>query len=78
MDKTESEKTKELIAQIATLDLGPAEPSVLLVDYLKALDKLKIDRKMKTLKDEIKRALLENDIKTADRLTKEFEKLKKT
>ncbi|MFH1336410.1 MAG: DNA primase [Candidatus Zixiibacteriota bacterium] len=77
IDKTENEKTKELIAQIATLDLGPAEPSVLLADYLKALGKLKIDRKMKTLKDEIKEALQENDIKTADRLTKEFEKLKK-
>ena len=77
MDKTDNEKTKELIAQIATIDLGPAEPSVLLADYLKALDKIRIDRKMKTLKDEIKRALQENDIKTADRLTKEFEKLKK-
>jgi DNA primase len=77
MDKTDNEKTKELIAQIATLDLGPAEPSVLLADYLKALDKMKIDRRMKTLKDEIKTALQENDIKTADRLTKEFEKLKK-
>jgi DNA primase len=78
MDKTENEKTKELIAQIATIDLGPAEPTVLLADYMKALDKLKIDRKMKTLKDEIKRALQDNDMKTADRLTKEFEKLKKT
>jgi DNA primase len=77
MDKTDNEKTKELIAQIAIIDLGPAEPAVLLTDYLKALEKLKIDRKMKTLKDEINRALLENDIKTADRLTKEFEKLKK-
>jgi DNA primase len=77
IDKTENEKTKELIAQIATLDLGPAEPSVLIVDYLKALDKLKVDRKMKILKDEIKKALQENDMKTADRLTKEFEKLKK-
>jgi DNA primase len=78
MDKTENEKTKELIAQIATIDLGPVEPTVLLADYMKALDKLKIDRKMKTLKDEIKRALQDNDMKTADRLTKEFEKLKKT
>jgi DNA primase len=78
MDKTENEKTKELIAQIATIDLGPAEPTVLLADYMKALDKLKIDREMKTLKDEIKRALQDNDMKTADRLTKEFEKLKKT
>ena len=77
LDKTESEKTKELIAQIATLDLGPAEPSILLADHLKALNKLKTEKRMKTLKDDIKRALQEGDMVTADRLTKEFEKLKK-
>lgn len=78
MDKTDNEKTKELIAQIATLDLGPAEPSILLTDHLKALNKLKTDKRMKTLKDDIKRALQEGDMEIADRLTKEFEKLKKT
>jgi DNA primase len=78
MDKTDNEKTKELIAQIAALDLGPAEPSILLTDHLKALNKLKTDKRMKTLKDNIKRALQDRDMETANRLTKEFEKLKKT
>jgi DNA primase len=78
MDKTDSEKTKELIAQIATLDLGPAEPSILLADHLKALNKLKSERRTKALKEEIERALQEGDTETADRLTREFERLKKT
>jgi DNA primase len=78
MDKTENEKTKELIAQIATIDLGPADPSVLLSDHLKTLNKLKTETRMKTLKEEIKKALQNGDNETADRLTKEFEKLKKS
>jgi DNA primase len=78
MDKTDNEKTKELIAQIATLDLGPAEPSILLADHLKALNKLKSERRTKALKEEIERALQEGDTETADRLTREFERLKKT
>jgi len=78
LDKTENEKTKELIVQIASIDLGPAELSVQLEDHLVTLNKLKKDKKMKTLKDNIQRALQKGDIETADRLTKEFEKLKKT
>lgn len=78
LDKTENEKTKELIAQIASIDLGPAELSVQLEDHLATLNRLKKNKKMKSLKDDIQRALQKGDIKTADRLTKEFEKLKKT
>ncbi len=77
LDKTENEKTKELIAQIASIDLGPAELSVQLEDHLATLNRLKKNRKMKALKDDIQRALQKGDIETADRLTKEFEKLKK-
>jgi len=77
IDKTENEKIRELIVQIASIDLGPAEPSLLLSDHLKALKKIKIE-KMKTLKkEEISKALQLGDSKTADELTKEFEKLKK-
>ncbi|KPL01064.1 MAG: hypothetical protein AMJ91_01855 [candidate division Zixibacteria bacterium SM23_73_3] len=78
LDKTENEKTKELITQIASIDLGPAELSVQLTDHLTTLNKLKKNRSMKALKDYIQRALQEGDKETADRLTKEFEKLKKT
>ncbi|MGB8657022.1 MAG: DNA primase [Candidatus Zixiibacteriota bacterium] len=77
LDKTENEKTKELIAQIASIDLGPAEPSVLLADHLMALDRMKLERRKKALKDQIQRALQEGDRETADRLTKEFQVLKK-
>lgn len=78
LDKTENEKTKELIVQIASIDLGPAELSVQMADHLATLNKLKKNRKMKALKDDIQSALQKEDIETADRLTKEFEKLKKT
>ena len=77
LDKIEDEKTRELVAQIATIDLGPADPSVLLADHLKALDKLRKESRIKTLKSEIQKALQDGDRSTADRLTKEFERLKK-
>jgi len=78
LDKTENKKTKELIAQIASIDLGPAELAVQLTDHLTVLNKLKKNKKMQALKDDIQKALQKGDIQTADRLTKEFEKLKKT
>ncbi len=78
LDKAEKEKTKDLILQIAGMDLGPAEFSVQLTDHLIALNRLKKNRKITSLKDDIQRALQEGDIQTANRLTKEFEKLKKT
>ncbi len=78
LDKTESEKTKELIVKISSIDLGSAELSVQMADHLATLNKLKKNRKMKALKDDIQRALQNRDIETANRLTREFEKLKKT
>lgn len=78
LDKTKEEKTRELIVQIASIDLGSAELSIQLEDHLAALDKLAKNRKMKTLKDDIQKALQQGDTQTADRLTKEFERLKKT
>ncbi len=77
LDKIEDEKTRELVAQIATIDIGPADTSILLSDHLKALDKLRKESKIKTLKSEIQKALQDEDRSTADRLTKEFERLKK-
>ena len=78
LDKTENEKAKELIAQIASIDLGSAELSIQLEDHLATLNKLKKNRKMKALKDDIQSALQRGDIEIADRLTKEFERLKRT
>jgi DNA primase len=77
LDKAEEESIKEIIIQIASKDLGTAELSVQLNDYLTALNKFRMSRRMEDLKNEIHKALQEGDLKTADRLTKEFEKLKK-
>ena len=78
LDKTENEKTKDLILKISGIDLGPAEFSVQLDDHLIALARLKKNRQITALKDDIQTALNRGDTQTADRLTKEFEKLKKT
>lgn len=77
LDKTRSEETRELIIRIASIDLGSAELSVQLEDHLAALSKFKKNARMKSLKDDIEKALQQGDKPTADRLTKEFEKLKK-
>ena len=78
MDKAESERAKELIVQIASRDLGLAELAVQLTDHLASLAKLKMNTRMMTLKQDIQRALQNGDTQTADRFTKEFEKLKKS
>lgn len=78
LDKTENEKTKDLILKISGIDLGPAEFSVQLDDHLIALARLKKNRQITALKGEIQTALQKGDTKAANRLTKEFEKLKKT
>ncbi len=78
MDKAQSERAKELIVQIASIDLGAAELSVQLNDHLTTLGRLKKNSQMMKLKEGIQSALQSGDGKTADRLTKEFEKLKKS
>jgi DNA primase len=77
LDRKVSESTRELILHLAGMDLGSAELSVQLEDHLAALDRFKRNRQMKSLKDDIHKALQNGDKKTADRLTKEFEKLKR-
>jgi DNA primase len=78
LDKTENEKTKQTLSRIAAMDLGTAELSIQLADHLKTLNKLKKDKKIKTLKESIKKALQNGDTEKANLLTKEFERLKKT
>jgi DNA primase len=79
MDREVGESTTELILDLAKLDLGPAELSIQLEDYLAKLDTFKEGRRRKSLKDEIAKAEQKGDKPTADRLTRElFKKQKKT
>jgi DNA primase len=78
LDQTGDETTKQILSRIAAMDLGTAELSIQLADYLKALNNLKKDKKIKTLKEAIKKALQNGETEKADTLTKEFERLKKT
>ncbi len=75
MDKTENERTKELIAQIATLDLGPADLSILLTDYLKALNRFKTENRRKELKEKMKKAIQEGNKEVENRLTREIQEI---
>ncbi len=77
LDRTQKQGTKELILQVASIDLGPAELSLQLQDYLSTLERLRKNRRMKELKEGIQQALERGDKRSADRLTKEFQKLKK-
>ncbi|MFQ6002548.1 MAG: hypothetical protein ACE5KJ_02250, partial [Candidatus Zixiibacteriota bacterium] len=77
LDKTENETTKQTLSRIAAMDLGTAELSIQLADHLKTLNNLKKDRKIKTLKESIKKALQEGETEKANLLTKEFERLKR-
>jgi DNA primase len=78
LDKTENEKAKDEILRIAAIDLGPAEFSLQLEDHLTTLANLKKNRKIMALKEDVQTALQKGDVQTADRLTKEFERLKRT
>ncbi|MCJ7496561.1 MAG: DNA primase [candidate division Zixibacteria bacterium] len=77
IDKTENQKVKELISQIATLDLGMAEPQLLLEDYIKRIELTKKNNQIKKLKDEIKNAWNKGDKKKAEELTVEIHNLMK-
>jgi DNA primase len=78
LDKIENEGTKLILSRIAAMDLGTAELSIQLADHLKTLSNLKRDKKIKMLKEAIKKALQNGETEEADLLTKEFERLKKT
>lgn len=78
LDKTDNETTKQTLSHIAAMDLGTAELSIQLADHLKTLNNLEKDRKIKKLKESIKKALQNGETEQANLLTKEFERLKKT
>ncbi len=77
IDKTKNQKVKELISQIAALDLGMAEPQLLLEDYIKRIELSKKTNQIKRLKEEIKNAWNKGDKKKAEELTVELHKLMK-
>ena len=77
LDKTENEKTKQTLSRLAALDLGTAELAIQLDDHLMALNNLKKDKQIKALKESIKKALQDGETEKANRLTKEFERLKR-
>jgi hypothetical protein len=77
LDKIENERTKLILSRIAAMDLGTAELSIQLADHLKTLNNLKKDKKIKLLKESIKRAEQQGDMETVNRLLKEHQKLKK-
>jgi DNA primase len=77
LDKTKNEGTNQILSRIAAMDLGTAELSIQLADHLKTLNNLKKDKKIKMLKESIKRAEQQGDMETVNRLLKEHQKLKK-
>jgi DNA primase len=77
IDKTENQKVKELISQIATLDLGMAEPQLLLEDYIKRIELSKKTNQIKRLKEEIKNAWNKGEKERAEKLTVELYNLMK-
>jgi DNA primase len=78
LDKTKNEGTKLILSRIAAMDLGTAELSIQLADHLRTLNNLKKDKKIKMLKESIKRAEQQGDMETVNRLLKEHQKLKKS
>jgi DNA primase len=78
LDHLDDERIKQIISRIAAMDLGTAELSIQLSDHLKKLNNLKKDKRKEEIKELIKKALQNGDKEKADRLTKEFERLKKT
>ena len=68
---------KRIPFRIAASDLGTAELSIQLDDHLMALNNLKKDKQIKALKESIKKALQDGETEKANRLTKEFERLKR-
>jgi len=69
IDKTENQKVKEQISQIAALDLGMAEPQLLLEDYLKKIKLTKKSNQIRKLKEEIKIAWNKGEKERAEVLT---------
>ncbi len=75
IDRVEDQKLKALITEIATLDLGKAEPELMLEDYLRKLELTRKSVQMKNLKEEIKTAWNKGDKEKAEELTVKLQNL---
>jgi replicative DNA helicase len=75
IDRTEDQKLKTLITEIATLDLGKAEPELMLEDYLKKLELTRKSVQVKNLKEEIRTALDKGEEEKAEALTVKLQDL---
>ncbi|HVP36111.1 MAG TPA: DNA primase [Terriglobales bacterium] len=69
IDKTEVQRMKELISDISSLDLGQAEPELMLEDYLKKIEQKKKSDQVKRLKEEVKTAWGKGEKERAEELT---------
>jgi replicative DNA helicase len=69
IDKTQAQRVKELISRISSLDLGQAEPEVMLEDYLRKLEQKKKSDQIRRLKEEVKAAWSKGEKERAEELT---------
>jgi DNA primase len=75
IDKTQAQKLKELISEISTLDLGLAEPELMLGDYIKRIEQKKKSDQIRRLKEEVKIAWGKGEKEKAEELTVILHKL---
>jgi DNA primase len=77
IDKTQAQRVKELISEISSLDLGLAEPELMLEDYLKRIEQKKKSDQIRRLKEEVKIAWGKGEKERAEELTIILHKLMK-
>jgi hypothetical protein len=75
IDKTQAQKLKELISEISTLDLGLAEPELMLEDYIRKIEQKKKSDQIRRLKEEAKIAWGKGEKERAEELTVILHKL---
>ena len=77
LDKMEREDLRGVFSEVLSMDIGTADLSVQLDDYIKSLRKLKTKSRIEELKKEIKKALNLGNRESADLLTEEYQRLKR-
>ena len=75
IDRAEDSKVQELISRIATLDLGPADLETQFKDYVKKLLQTKRSKKVKGLKEAVRKALNANQLDQVEKLTRQLKEL---
>jgi DNA primase len=75
IDKARTQKQKELISEMSSLDLGQAEPELMLEDYLRKIEQKKKSDQIRRLKEEVKAAWSKGEKERAEELTVILHKL---